>query len=153
MEESLELIDILKKGMDIRDINAAESSPLVLAYIGDAVYEVVVRTLVISESTASVNKLNKMTCSLVKAHSQAEIMKSLELEEEELIIFKRGRNAKTVSMAKNASMSDYRTATGFEALIGYLYLSGKTARMFELIRQGLNSFREQKGETGWDTKK
>lgn len=152
MEESLELIDILKKGMNIREINAEEASPLVLAYIGDAVYEVVVRTLVISESTASVNKLNKMACGLVKAHSQAEIMKNLELEEEELVIFKRGRNAKTVSMAKNASMSDYRTATGFEALIGYLYLSGKTARMFELIRQGLNSFREQKGETGWDTK-
>lgn len=152
MEESLELIDIIKNGMNIGEPDAAGQSPLVLAYIGDAVYEIVIRTLVISESGAQVNKLHKMTSNLVKAHSQAEIMKTLELTEEELSIFKRGRNAKTVSMAKNASMSDYRTATGFEALIGYLYLSGKTKRMLELIRQGLNSFRQQEGETAWNTK-
>lgn len=152
MEESLELIDIVKNGMNIGKIDAAGESPLVLAYIGDAVYEAVIRTMVISESGAQVNKLHKMTSNLVKAHAQAEIMKSLELNDEELSVFKRGRNAKSVSMAKNASMSDYRTATGFEALIGYLYLSGKTARMFELVRQGLNRFRQQEGDTSWDTK-
>lgn len=152
MEESLEIFDIVKSGMNIGEIDAVMASPLVLAYIGDAVYEVIIRTLVISKSSAQVNKLHKMTSNLVKAHAQAEIMKSLELNEEELSVFKRGRNAKVVSMAKNATMSDYRTATGFEALIGYLYLSGKTARMFELIRQGLEAFMKQEGDTAWDTK-
>lgn len=152
MEESLEIFDIVKSGMNIGEIDAVMASPLVLAYIGDAVYEVIIRTLVISKSSAQVNKLHKMTSSLVKAHAQAEIMKSLELNEEELSVFKRGRNAKVVSMAKNATMSDYRTATGFEALIGYLYLSRKTARMFELVRQGLEVFMKQEGETAWDTK-
>lgn len=152
MEESLELIDIVKNGINAGKIEAAGESPLVLAYIGDAVYEVIIRTLVISKSSAQVNKLHKMTSSLVKAHAQAEIMKKLELDEEELVVFKRGRNAKSVSVAKNATMSDYRTATGFEALIGYLYLSGKTARMFELISQGLERFMQQKGDRTWDTK-
>lgn len=152
MEESLEIFDIVKSGMNIGEIDAAMASPLVLAYIGDAVYEVIIRTLVISKSSAQVNKLHKMTSNLVKAHAQAEIMKSLDLNEEELSVFKRGRNAKVVSMAKNATMSDYRTATGFEALIGYLYLKGKTARMFELIKQGLDSFMQQEGDTVWDTK-
>lgn len=152
MEESLEIFDIVKSGMNIGEIDAVMASPLVLAYIGDAVYEVIIRTLVISKSSAQVNKLHKMTSNLVKAHAQAEIMKSLELNEEELSVFKRGRNAKVVSMAKNATMSDYRTATGFETLIGYLYLSGKTARMFELIRQGLEAFMKQEGDTAWDTK-
>lgn len=152
MEESIEIIDTILNGMQIDKIDAAGASPLVLAYIGDAIYEVVIRTMVISESGAQVNKLHKMTSELVKAHAQAEIMKSLELTEEEHAVFKRGRNAKSVTMAKNATMSDYRNATGFEALMGYLYLSGRTERMLVLIRQGVDSYRQQKGENGCSTK-
>lgn len=143
MEKSIELIDIIANVVDIEKVDANNQSPLVLAYIGDAVYEMVVRTYVISKSGAQVNKLHKMASNLVKAHAQAEIIKSLQLDEEELIIFKRGRNAKSVTMAKNATMSDYRNATGFEALIGYLYLNGKTKRMLELIDTGLKNYIKQ----------
>ena len=151
MEESIEIIDTILNGMQIDKIDAAGASPLVLAYI-TMPSEVVIRTMVISESGAQVNKLHKMTSELVKAYAQAEIMKSLELTEEEHAVFKRGRNAKSVTMAKNATMSDYRNATGFEALMGYLYLSGRTERMLALIRQGVDSYRQQKGENGCSTK-
>ena len=77
---------------------------------------------------------------LVKAHAQAEIVKLLELTEEENRIYKRGRNAKSVTMAKNATMTDYRRATGFEALIGYLYMSGQTSRMLELVSDGIEKY-------------
>lgn len=143
MEKSIELIDIITDGIKINEIDARNQSPLVLAYIGDAIYEVVIRTYVISNSGAQVNKLHKMASNLVKAHAQAEIIKSLELTDEELSVFKRGRNAKSATMAKNATMSDYRNATGFEALMGYLYLSGETDRMLELIKTGLDNYIEK----------
>lgn len=146
MEKSLELIEILSKNMNIHIPDGGEESPLVLAYIGDAVYELIIRTVIISRSGAGVNQLHKMTSNLVKAHAQAEIIKSLELTEEELAIFKRGRNAKSVTMAKNASMSDYRNATGFEALMGYLYLTGQTKRMLELIMLGVQNYEKKEGE-------
>ena len=80
---------------------------------------------------------------MVKASAQAEMIESLlpELTEEETAVYKRGRNAKSYTMAKNATMSDYRKATGFEALMGYLYLKEDLGRMIELIRLGL-----EKGE-------
>lgn len=140
MEESLEIIDILVKNMNLEMPEAVGESPLVLAYIGDAVYELAIRSYIISSSTAQVHKLHKMSSELVQAHTQAEIIKAVELTEEELAIFKRGRNAKSVTKAKNATMSDYRNATGFEALIGYLYMSGKSKRMFEIINKGIEMF-------------
>ena len=119
-------------------------SPLVLAYIGDAVYEVVIRTKVINHGSMQVNKMHKKSSSLVKAETQASLIKVLEeeLTEEELAAFKRGRNAKSVSTAKNASVIDYRMATGFESLIGYLYLSEQYERMITLISHGLEKIGE-----------
>ncbi len=114
-------------------------SPLNLAYIGDAVYEAVIRTLVLEAGNAPVNKLNARAKEFVKAKAQAVFLHHLLdadfLTEKEREVYKRGRNAKSNTTAKNASLTDYRTATGFEALLGYLYLEGQTERMLELIKQ------------------
>ncbi len=99
-------------------------SPLTLAYLGDAVYEIVIRTIIVEKANAPVNRLHKRSSALVKASAQARLIKAIEarLTEEEVSVYKRGRNAKSYTMAKNATMTDYRMATGFEALMGYLYL-------------------------------
>lgn len=138
INDLLKTIEI-KENVEIKDINTY--SPLTLAYIGDAIYELIIRTMVVSKGDRQVGKLHKESSELVKASTQAEISKSLKdiLTEEEERIFKRGRNAKSFTTAKNASMSDYRTATGFEALMGYLYLSHQSDRMLELINTGLKN--------------
>ena len=130
MEESLML---LKEKFHLKDTDAGQYSPLVLAYLGDAAYEILIRTIVVSDM--QVNKLHKKSSALVKAAAQAEFLMAIEddLTEEEHAVYKRGRNAKSFSMAKNATMKDYRMATGFEALMGYLYLSGRTERMVDLV--------------------
>jgi ribonuclease-3 family protein len=112
-------------------------SPLQLAYIGDAVYELLVRTYLL-QNKLPVNKLHKATIEYVKAKAQANIIHMLEdtLSEEEQTIVKKGRNAKSHTIPKNANMIDYKYATGFEALIGYLYLKRRDERiseMFEMI--------------------
>lgn len=118
---------------------ANQFSPLVLAYIGDAIYELIIRTLTLKKGNRAVNKLHKDSISLVKANTQAIFGKSIkdELSDEELIIYKRGRNAKSHSVAKNASISDYRYATAFEALLGYLYLNKRMDRIIYLIKKAL----------------
>ncbi len=138
INDLLKTIEI-KENVEIKDINTY--SPLTLAYIGDAIYELIIRTMVVSKGDRQVGKLHKESSELVKASTQAEISKSLKdiLTEEEERVFKRGRNAKSFTTAKNASMSDYRTATGFEALMGYLYLSHQSDRMLELINTGLKN--------------
>lgn len=140
MGESLSIYDILKKSFDLKENDPKSYSPLILAYIGDAVYEIIIRTIVVSEGNTQVNKMHKKSSNLVKAETQANIIKAImdDLSEEELATYKRGRNAKSYTSAKNASISDYRMATGFEALIGYLYLSGQTERMTEIVKLGLS---------------
>lgn len=111
-------------------------SPLVLAYIGDSVYEVYVRTRMIEENPdMPAHKLHLQTVKYVKAHAQSNSIHAMMsmLNEEEEAVFKRGRNAKSPTSAKNASLIDYRHATGFEALIGYTYLSDNTERLSELM--------------------
>lgn len=138
METSL--IEFVTKGLDLPQMDPKAYSPLGLAYIGDAVYEIAVRTLVISEGNMSVNKYHKKSSSLVKASAQAGVYDNIKekLTDEEAAVYKRGRNAKSATAAKNASIVEYRMATGVEALIGYLYLSGRTARALELIKIGLD---------------
>ena len=136
MEASLKKF---KELFELEDTDIRTYSPLTLAYIGDAIYELVIRTILVEKGNAQVNKLHQRASKLVKASAQSEIIDKLKpyLTEEEMGIFKRGRNAKSFTMAKNASMSDYRRATGFEALMGYLYLTEQWDRMLELIKIGI----------------
>lgn len=131
-----DLFGIIRKKMELKEINVNDYSPLTLAYIGDGIYEIVVRTIIVDEANRQVNKIHKASSQLVKAQSQAKMIHLIMdmLTEEEKSIYKRGRNAKAVTRAKNASMSDYRVATGFEALMGWLYLSGQSDRMMELMK-------------------
>ena len=147
MEESITLKDFLayyKKTMRLEPVDAGSYSPLVLAYIGDAVYEVMIRARVINRGSMQVNKMHKRASELVKAETQARFYKLLEarLTPEEQSVYRRGRNAKSATMPKHATMRDYRMATGFEALIGYLYLTEQMERMAELLGAGLDAMGE-----------
>ena len=137
-----EILDYLLKPFNIERKEAKEFSPLVLAYIGDAVYELTIRSILVSMGNRPVNKLNKDATSLVKAGAQSEIVKLIsdKLSEEEYTVFKRGRNSSPHTMAKNASMTDYKYATGFEALIGFLYLDNRCDRALELVKLGIDLY-------------
>ncbi len=137
MEESVSMEEIFK----MRQVDIKEYSPLTLAYIGDAVYDLIIRTLVVNKGNQQVQKLHKETITMVQASAQARMITALndQLSEEEHAVYKRGRNAKSASPAKNQSISDYHKATGFEALLGYLYLKNDWKRMMELIKTGLEA--------------
>ena len=125
-------------------------SPLSLAYIGDAVYDIFVRTRVIEEhENKQPSSLHKITASFVKAHAQANSIKAMLplLSDEETAVFKRGRNAKSYTMPKNATVGDYRMATGLEALFGYLYLSEDTERLYELMQAAYESAHVERSHT------
>lgn len=128
----------IKSTFNTPDINADQYSPLTLAYMGDCAYEIVIRTLLVHKGNTHVDRLNKRASNLAKAGTQSQIIGAIQdsLTEEELTIYKRGRNAKSYTSAKNASINDYRRATGFEALVGWLYLKGEFERMTELIKLG-----------------
>ena len=129
----------LKELFELKDRDLRTYSPLTLAYIGDGVYELVIRTILVKKGNCPVNQLHKKAISLVKAGAQSKMMELLEpdLTEEELAVYKRGRNAHSPTMAKHATMADYRRATGFEALMGYLYLKEDYSRIVELVRKGI----------------
>lgn len=139
MGESIEFLQYLDEKMELPDPDMREYSPLVLAYMGDAVYELVIRTVLVKKKNIQVQKLHKKASSLVKAQAQAELIDRIMplLTEEELTVYKRGRNAKSYTKAKNATMLDYRKATGMEALTGYLYLKKDTNRLLDLVWEGL----------------
>ena len=139
MEESITLLTKIKQTFDCEGQDVRAYSPLTLAYIGDGIYELVIRTAVVGQGNRQANALHKKTSTYVKASAQAAMMEAIleDLTEEELAVYKRGRNAKTVSMAKHATMHDYRHATGFEALMGYLYLTDQMKRMIDLIKIGM----------------
>ncbi len=135
MEKSLILKEKFLNEFGLEEQDLRTYSPLTLAYIGDAIFELVVRTVLVERKNAQAEKLHKAATKIVKAETQALMIEAIkeELTEEELAVYKRGRNAKAVTRAKNATMSEYRRATGFEALMGYLYLKGDIERMIELI--------------------
>lgn len=130
----------------LKEVNIREYSPLTLAYIGDGIYDLIIRTLVINNGDKQVQKLHLETSALVNAATQSKMMRVLQehLTEEEHAVYKRGRNAKSVSPAKNQSVTDYRRATGFEALLGFLYLRKEYQRILELVKMGLDSLSEGK---------
>ncbi len=133
------MLDLIKEtfgciGQDIRTY-----SPLTLAYIGDGIYDLVIRTIVVEQANRPANDLHRITTGYVKAAAQAKMIMALrdELTEEEKEVFRRGRNASPHTVARNASRADYHKATGFEAVMGYLYLTGRPERMLELIKRGI----------------
>ena len=135
MEKSLMLKEKFLNEFGLEEQDLRTYSPLTLAYIGDAIFELVVRTVLVERKNTQAEKLHKAATKIVKAETQALMIEAIkeELTEEELAVYKRGRNAKAVTRAKNATMSEYRRATGFEALMGYLYLKGDIEIMIELI--------------------
>lgn len=147
MEKSVEwqfdsyMYDILQ----MQEVDIKEYSPLALAYIGDSIYDLIIKTLVLNKGNKQVQKLHTETSSYVQAKTQSLMMRTMQecLTEEEHAIYKRGRNSKSVSPAKNQSVTDYRRATGFEALLGYLYLKKEWKRLLDLVKIGLESLKEQ----------
>lgn len=131
------------EGQDIRTY-----SPLVLAFIGDSVYDLIIRTLVVEQGNTHASRLHKRCSQLVKAEAQAFVAEFIcpFLTEEEMAVYKRGRNAKVGSKARSASMAEYKKATGFEALIGYLYLTHRMERILELVKLGLNETEREQEE-------
>ena len=147
MEESIKadgqngLLERIKTVFDCKEQDVRAYSPLTLAYMGDGIYELVIRSVVVERANRSANDLHKKTVRYVKAETQAAIIQALseELTADEEAVYKRGRNAKSYTAAKNASLGDYRKATGFEALIGYLYLTGQTDRLLYLVQKGITA--------------
>ena len=124
-----------------KEVRPNEYSPLALAFIGDSVFDLVIKSVIVEKANCQVNKLQNKTSKIVRATTQALIVDALkdELSEEEANIYTRGRNAKPYTKAKNASYSEYCKATGLEALVGYLYLKGDTERLVSLIKLGLEN--------------
>ena len=125
----------------VREFSEQEArnlNPLQLALIGDGVYEIFIRNYILSNNVdLNAHKIHVKAIEYVKAKSQSLIMHKIEesLSEEEMYIFKRGRNAKSATVPKNADVRDYRMATGFETLIGYLYLTGKGERLESIFNE------------------
>ena len=128
--------------MDIEKILSGEKKPdvrelssLALAFIGDAVFELFVRTKILASGSRPAGELHKIAVGYVKAKAQSDAMHKIlsELTEEETDIYKRGRNTNIHTVPKNADMNDYRQATGLEALVGYLYITGKNERLLEIL--------------------
>ncbi len=143
-----EMCEALLREMSVAPLDEAGRrmmNPLGLAYIGDAVHEMFVRTYVVSHYTGSVNKLNQKVVAIIKATAQAKALCAImdHLTEEEMTVVKRGRNAKSLTVPKNTSVSEYRQATGFEALLGHLFLSGNKERLIELVARSIQLIEEE----------
>ena len=151
MEKSVgfEFVSYMNELFQMEEVDIREYSPLTLAYIGDCVYDLVIKSLVINAGNKQVNKLHQETSNLVQASTQSLMMRTMQehLTEEEHAVYKRGRNAKSVSPAKNQSITDYRRATGFEALLGYLYLKKDYKRLLDLVKMGLDSLENNKADS------
>ena len=147
MEKSIgfEFDSYMQEVFQMKEVDVNSYSPLTLAYIGDSIYDLIIKSLVINQGNRQVNKLHKETSMYVQASTQSLMMRAMQEErtEEEHAVYKRGRNAKSVSPAKNQSITDYRRATGFEALLGYLYLKKEWKRMLDLVKIGLDSLKEK----------
>ena len=130
------VLNNIKKNFEITERLPDQIGPLKLAYLGDAVYELIIRTVLMDERERPVKKMNKKAQSLVNATTQAEVAVVItdDLSEEEKAVFLRGRNAKSSSVSKHSDIHDYRIATGLESLFGYLYLKDDMERAVELVK-------------------
>ncbi len=147
MDEKLDsgLFAAIRAAFPVKEVDLRTYSPLTLAFIGDGIYDLVIRSLVVGQGNTSPNTLHRNTSHLVRAESQAAMAEALlpALSDEERDWYRRGQNAKPATTAKNASLEEYHKATGFEALLGYLYLNGNEERMLALIRCGLQAIGAQ----------
>ena len=142
MEKNLTALEAaMRRALPVDEKDLRAYSPLTLAFIGDGIYVLLIRTLVVTDYRCSVNRLHQRTAHYVKASAQSRMIESIYslLDEEEQAIYRRGRNAKMATMAKHATMMEYKRATGFEALMGYLYLKGDYSRLCFLVRKGLEA--------------
>ncbi|MFI3177055.1 MAG: ribonuclease III domain-containing protein [Eubacteriales bacterium] len=139
MEKGIDLIEGIRNTFDYEAVDSNTYSPLTLAYVGDCVYELIIRTAIVENGNRATNTLHKITTKYVNAKLQAQLGTVLQEDytEDELAVYRRGRNAKSHSSAKNASINDYRKATGLEAVMGYLYLTNQQERMLNLVEIGL----------------
>ena len=139
MGADLSLLEQIKKEFECKEVDVRAYSPLTLAYIGDAAYDLVIRTVIVERANRATNEPHKRAVKFVQAGAQAAMITALQdiLTEDELAVFKRGRNAKSNTSAKNASITDYRKATGFEALIGFLYLMDQMDRILFLVKEAI----------------
>jgi len=139
MQESL-FLDRIKSELETGEQDIKSYSPLVFAYIGDCVYELIIRCKLVLDANEQVQKLHKKATALVKAETQARIVVAVmdALEEDELAVYKRARNAKQHTTPKNGKLGEYHKATGFEAVVGYLYLLGREDRILYLVKKGLD---------------
>jgi ribonuclease-3 family protein len=143
-----DLAGVIRDSFGLKKIDMRTYSPLALAFIGDSVYEIIIRSLVTEQSNRPANTLNKAKVHYVNAAAQAFIIDSImdRLSEEEAAVYHRGRNAKSYTSAKNQSVIDYRKATGLEALCGYLYLAGRLDRVLELVQYGVKLLDSKDGK-------
>lgn len=139
METSLSTLQQIKECFACQEVDVRAYSPLTLAFIGDCIFDLIIRTVIVERGNRAPDGLHKSKSRIVKAETQAAMIEALmdELTEDEKGFYRRGRNAKSYTTAKNASIGDYRKATGFEALLGYLYLTDQMSRILELTKKGL----------------
>ena len=149
MEKSIEwqFDSYMQEIFQMQEVDIKTYSPLALAYIGDCIFDLIIKSLVLNQGNKQVQKMHKETSRIVQASAQSLMMREIQkhLTEEEHLVYKRGRNTKTVSPARNQSLTDYRRATGFESLLGYLYLKKEWKRILDLVKIGLDSL-----ETEWE---
>ena len=140
-----DIISLIEQPFNFDLADPADLTPLDLAFVGDAVGTLIIRTIATADGARPVEKLHRFSARYVSAAAQSEMMRAMQphLTEEEHKIYKRGRNQKPVTHAKNQSISDYRRATGFEALIGYLYLARRYERLVKLVQIGYAALSEQ----------
>ena len=136
----MDLLEGLNQHLKLEPFKTNTYSPVALAYMGDSIYDLIIRTMVVNKGAKAVGKMHKEVSGYVNAKAQAEIYYKIEplLTEEERAVFRRGRNAKSNSTPKNADLKTYKHATGFEAILGYLYMSDNLDRIIELVALGLN---------------
>ena len=147
-----EIFKRYKEKLNLKAVDVQTTSPLILAYIGDCLYDLAVREYMVSNFPGVVNAVNQKKTTFVCAHAQSEIMGYLigqgVLTDEEMSVYRRGRNQKSATHSKNSSIQEYRRATGFEALIGYLYLTEQYERMIDLEARGIAHLQELAGDIG-----
>ena len=135
------LLQLINKEFNLNEVDIRTYSPLTLAFIGDSVFETIIRTILVEKGNKSVNALSKDKNAIVNAKMQSKMAEFLKdyYTEEEAEIYRSGKNAKTANHSKSAAYNEYHKATGIESLFGYLYLTGNTDRCIELIKIAKNN--------------